>query len=60
VLLGEKYLHVAEQLGLIRGRKAAEYRKISLYDDAPCLRELLLAKTLPPPLGAKAKDHTQS
>jgi len=58
VFLGQKNLHVTEQLDLIRWLQTPEYREISLDDGAPRLRKWLRAKTCSPTPCAEAEDHT--
>ena len=55
-LLGEKHLHVAEQLPLIGRREPVEKRKVPRDDRPPFVRHRLTAQ-LPPPSLLEESEH---
>src|SRR5665647_3063375 len=57
MLLGQKYLDVADQLRLIRWGKPKEDWKVALERGMPCRIQWLGSETIPPPVCKKSKCH---
>jgi len=57
VLLGDEYLHVAEQLSLVRRAEMPEDGQVALGDGAPFRRRRCSAEPRSPALREEAKDH---